>query len=51
MPEAFEQYFAQEEEKEKSPGKIKEEKALALAKEIKEIKERIKKRRKILSFS
>jgi hypothetical protein len=41
MPEAFEQYFAQEEEK--SPGKIKEEKALALAKEIKEIKERIKK--------
>ena len=42
MPEFFEKYFTQK-EKEKSPEEIKEEKALALAEEIKEIKERMEK--------
>jgi uncharacterized protein YicC (UPF0701 family) len=42
MSQSFEQYFAQQPE-EKSPEKIKEEKALSLAKEIKEIKERMAK--------
>jgi len=39
MPESFEKYFTQKEE-EKSPEEIKEEKALALAEEIKRIKEK-----------
>jgi len=45
MPESFEQHFTQkkEEEKGKSLEEIKEEKALALAKEIKEIQERMAK--------
>ena len=49
MPQSFEKYFTQkeetqkEEEKEKSPEEIKEKKALALAEEIKEIKERMEK--------
>ena len=43
MSQSFEQYFAQQPEEEKSPEKIKEEKALALAEEIKEIKERMAK--------
>ena len=38
MPESFEKHFAKKEE-EKSPEKIKEEKGLALAREIKEIEE------------
>ena len=42
MPESFEKYFTQKEE-EKSPEEIKEKKALALAEEIKEIQERMKK--------
>jgi len=42
MPESFEKYFTQKEE-EKSPEEIKEKKALALAEEIKEIKERMEK--------
>jgi len=40
MSQSFEQYFAQQPEEEKSPEKIKEEKALALAEEIKRIKEK-----------
>jgi len=43
MPKSFEQHFAQKEEKSKSPEQIKEEKALELAREIKEIKERMEK--------
>jgi len=42
MSESFERHFAKKEEK-KSPEKIKEEKGLALAREIKEIEEKIKK--------
>jgi len=43
MPEAFEQHFAQTpEEKPKSLNEIREERALALAEEIREIQEKIK---------
>ena len=48
MSQSFEQYFAQQPEEEKSPEKIKEEKALALAEEIKEIKERMEKEGKTI---
>jgi len=48
MPESFEQHFAQKEEKPKSPEQIKEEKGLELAKEIKEIKERMAKEGKTI---
>ena len=43
MPEAFEKHFAKtpEQNKPKSPEQIKEEKALKLAEEIKEIQERM----------
>ena len=47
MPESFEKLFGQK-EKEKSFEKIKEKKALALAKEIKEIKERMEKEGKTI---
>jgi len=54
MPQSFEKYFTQkeetqkEEEKEKSPEQIKEEKALLLAEEIKEIRERMAKEGKTI---
>ena len=40
MPESFEKYFTQKEEEKKSFEEIKEKKALALAEEIKRIKEK-----------
>jgi hypothetical protein len=43
MPESFEKYFTKTPEEPKSPEQIKEEKALLLAEEIKEIKERMEK--------
>ena len=42
MPETFEKHFAKKEEEPKSPEKIKEEQALKLAKEIKEMEEKMK---------
>jgi len=48
MPQSFEQHFAQQPEKEKSPEQIKEEKALLLAEEIKEIQERMEKEGKTI---
>ena len=48
MPKSFEQHFAQKEEKSKSPEQIKEEKALELAEEIKEIAERMAKEGKTI---
>jgi len=49
MPEAFETHFAQrKEEKEESPEQIKEEEALKLAREIKEIQERMEKEGKTI---
>ncbi|MGC9031779.1 MAG: hypothetical protein ACP5H7_03395 [Minisyncoccia bacterium] len=44
MPESFEKHFGQNnEEKQKSPEEIKEEIALKLTEEIKEIKQRMEK--------
>jgi len=48
MPQSFEQHFAQQPEKEKSLEQIKEEKALLLAEEIKEIQERMEKEGKTI---
>jgi len=43
MPETIEQHFAERPEPEKSPGQIKEEQALKLVREIKEIRGKINK--------
>jgi len=48
MSQSFEQYFAQQPEEEKSPEQIKEEKALELARKIKEIAERMEKEGKTI---